>query len=114
MLGQGAQLDTVFRALSDPTRRAVLERLVRGPTSVSELAAPFDMALPSFMQHLKVLEASGLVRSKKSGRVRTYRLEPKPLQRAEGWMAEQRSTWEKRLDRFDAYVEAMAAKEKKR
>ena len=114
MPDQGAQLDTVFRALSDPTRRAVLERLGRGPTPVSELATPFDMALPSFMQHLKALEASGLVRSRKSGRVRTYRLEPQALQRAEGWLTRQRSIWEQRLDQLDAYVEAMSAKEKKR
>lgn len=93
-----------FRALADPTRRAVIERLGRGPAPVSELARPFDMALPSFVQHLKVLESAGLVRSHKQGRVRTYRLEPTPLATAEDWLARQRSLWERRLDRFDAYV----------
>ncbi len=98
---------TVFRALADPTRRAVLEHLSRAPASVGELAQPFDMALPSFMQHLKVLEASGLVRSRKTGRVRTYRIAPAPLRDAEDWLARQRSVWERRLDQFDAYVTAL-------
>jgi DNA-binding transcriptional ArsR family regulator len=99
-----APVDDVFRALSDPTRRAVVERLGRGPASVSELAEPFDMALPSFVQHLRVLEDSGLVRSKKAGRVRTYRLVPGRLGAAEGWLAKQRTLWERRLDQFDEYV----------
>jgi DNA-binding transcriptional ArsR family regulator len=99
-----APIDDVFRALSDPTRRGVLERLSRRPASVSELAAPFDMSLPPFMRHLQVLERSGLVRSRKQGRVRTYRLEPAPLRRAEGWLEQQRQLWERRLDRLDAYV----------
>jgi DNA-binding transcriptional ArsR family regulator len=94
----------VFRALADPTRRAVLERLSRAPASVTDLASPFAMALPSFLAHLKVLEASGLVRSRKSGRVRTYRLSPAPLRHAENWLAQQRNLWECRLDQFDAYV----------
>lgn len=98
------QLDHVFRALSDPTRRAVLERLSRGPAAVSELARPFDMALPSFTQHLGVLEKSGLVTSRKLGRVRTYRLAPKPLKAAEHWMARQRSLWQTRLDQLDRYL----------
>ena len=98
------QLDHVFRALSDPTRRAVLERLTRGPAAVSELARPFDMALPSFTQHLGVLEKSGLVTSRKLGRVRTYRLAPKPLRAAEHWMARQRSLWQTRLDQLDRYL----------
>lgn len=98
------QLDHVFRALSDPTRRAVLERLTRGPAAVSELARPFDMALPSFTQHLGVLEKSGLVTSRKLGRVRTYRLAPKPLKAAEHWMARQRSLWQTRLDQLDRYL----------
>lgn len=93
-----------FKALADPKRRAVIERLSRGPASVSDLAQPFDMALPSFMQHLRVLEEAGLVRSTKRGRVRTYRLSPTPLASAETWLAQQRSVWEQRLDRFDAYV----------
>lgn len=99
-----AIVDGVFRALSDPTRRHVLERLSRSPASVSELAAPFDMALPSFVAHMKVLEQSGLVQSKKSGRVRTYRLVPKRLKLAEDWLGKQRVLWERRLDQMDAYL----------
>jgi DNA-binding transcriptional ArsR family regulator len=97
-------IDSVFRALSDPTRRRVVERLNRSPASVSELAQPFDMALPSFIEHLKILEGCGLVRSEKSGRVRTYELAPEPLKLAENWLAEQRTLWERRLDQFDDYV----------
>jgi DNA-binding transcriptional ArsR family regulator len=112
MPNQSAQLDHVFRALSDPTRRAVLERLTRGPSATTELARPFKMALPSFTQHLDVLERSGLVRSKKAGRVRTYELAPKPLAAAQTWLARQRTTWERRLDQLDAYL--MEMKEQKR
>jgi DNA-binding transcriptional ArsR family regulator len=97
-------IDTVFRALSDPTRRRVLERLGRSAASVTELAAPFGMALPSFVAHLRVLEESGLVRSRKSGRVRTYRLAPQRLKLAEAWLARQRAHWERRLDQLDAYL----------
>jgi DNA-binding transcriptional ArsR family regulator len=97
-------VDGIFRALSDPTRRRVIERLNRSPASVSELAQPFDMALPSFVEHLRVLEGCGLVRSEKTGRVRTYRLSPEPLTLAENWLAEQRTLWERRLDQFDDYV----------
>ena len=97
-------VDGVFRALSDPTRRRVLESLSRKPASVSELAEPFDMALPSFVQHLRVLEGCGLVRSKKRGRVRTYELAPKRLRLAEDWLAKQRNFWERRLDQLDAYL----------
>lgn len=104
---QRAELDRVFRALSDPTRRAVLERLGGGAAAVSELARPFGMALPSFLQHLQVLEACGLVRSRKSGRVRTYQLSPAALKAAEGWLAEQRKTWERRLDQLDRYLVEM-------
>jgi len=106
------QLDRVFHALADPTRRAVLERLSVGTAAVSELAAPFDMALPSFLQHLKVLETSGLVRSWKEGRVRTYQLSPEPLRAAEGWMARQRELWERRLDRLDRYLEELKPAER--
>ena len=98
------RIDGVFRALSDPTRRQVLERLNRSPASVSELARPFDMALPSFVQHLRVLEGCGLVRSRKSGRVRTYRLAPECLRLAEDWLATQRALWERRLDQLDEYL----------
>ena len=97
-------IDHVFRALSDPTRRHVLERLSRSPASVSELAAPFNMALPSFVQHMGILEECGLVQSRKSGRVRTYEIIPKRLKLAEDWMARQRALWEKRLDQLDTYL----------
>src|ERR1700753_4181958 len=95
-------IDTVFRAIADPTRRVVPERLSRGPQSVSGLAEPFDMALPSFVAHLRVLEGSGLVRSTKTGRVRTYELVPKRLRQAEDWLSQQRTIWESKLDRLDA------------
>ncbi len=95
------RLDSVFRALADPTRRAVVQRLGRGTASVSELAAPFDMALPSFMKHLGVLESSGLIVSKKSGRVRTCTLRRKKLAAAERWFDEQRALWESRYDKLD-------------
>lgn len=111
MPNQTAQLDRVFQALADPTRRAVLRRLSGGPAPVGELAQPFKMALPSFTQHLKVLEDCGLVRSRKTGRVRTYRIAPQPLQVAEHWMVEQRSLWERRLNQLDSYLSEL--KEKK-
>ena len=104
MPNQSADLTRVFHALSDPTRRAVLERLSRGPAAMTELARPFRMALPSFSQHLGVLEECGLVRSHKRGRVRTYQLTPQPLEAAQDWMAEQRATWERRLDQLDTYL----------
>lgn len=97
-------LDDTFRALADPTRRAVVQALGRGPASVSELARPFEMALPSFLQHLKVLEESGLVTTAKSGRVRTCFLRPEPLAAAETWLEAQRSLWTQRLDQLDAFV----------
>jgi DNA-binding transcriptional ArsR family regulator len=106
------QLTSVFHALTDPTRRAVLERLTRGPAAVSELAQPFKMALPSFVQHLGVLEDCGLVRSKKQGRVRTYTLVPQPLTAAEHWLSAQRALWERRLDSLDNFLETL--KEQKR
>jgi len=97
-------IDGIFRALSDPTRRHVVERLSVKPSSVSELAACFPMALPSFVEHLRVLERSGLVRSKKVGRVRTYELAPAQLKVATLWLERQRAMWERRLDRLDAYL----------
>jgi len=97
-------IDGVFRALSDPTRRRVLERLGRSPASVSELASPFEMALPSFVQHLRVLEDTGLVRSTKEGRVRTYQIVPRRLRLAENWLSRQRALWETRLDQLDAFL----------
>jgi DNA-binding transcriptional ArsR family regulator len=108
---QSAQLDCVFHALADATRRAVLRRLGEGPAAVSELAEPFRMALPSFTQHLNVLEDCGLVRSRKIGRVRTYRIAPERLTMAEHWMVQQRSLWESRLDQLDDYL--LELKEKK-
>jgi DNA-binding transcriptional ArsR family regulator len=99
-------LDDVFHALADPSRRIVIERLVRGPASVSQLAAPLPMALPSVVQHLGVLEGAGLVRSEKRGRVRTCHLEPDTLRGAEAWIAEQRTDWEHRLDRLGAALSA--------
>ncbi|MEW2379674.1 ArsR family transcriptional regulator [Micromonospora sp. M71_S20] len=97
-------LDGVFHALSDPTRRRVVELLGRGPATTSELARPFDMALPSFTQHLGVLERSGLVTSEKKGRVRTYRLAPQPLEHVDTWLAGQRATWSRRLDQLDSFL----------
>jgi DNA-binding transcriptional ArsR family regulator len=102
---QAIELDRVFRALADPTRRAVLQHLSGAAAPVSELAEPFDMALPSFLQHLKVLEGCGLVRSRKSGRIRTYQISPEPLKAAEAWMSEQRAVWERRLNQLDRYLE---------
>jgi DNA-binding transcriptional ArsR family regulator len=97
-------LDRVFHGLADPTRRAVLERLGGGPAAVSELAKPFRMALPSFLQHLDVLEDCGLVKSRKAGRVRTYQLTPQPLKVAEGWLEKRRAIWSRRLDQLDTYL----------
>ncbi len=114
MPSRAARLDRVFRALADPTRRAVLRRLAAGTAAVSTLAAPFDMALPSFLQHLDVLETSGLVRSEKKGRVRTYRIAPGPLRAAESWMSQQRDLWERRLDQLDRYVLELDAATKTR
>jgi DNA-binding transcriptional ArsR family regulator len=99
-----AALDRVFQALADPTRRVMVERLSRGPASVSELAAPFEMSLPSIVQHLQVLEASGLIRSEKVGRVRTCRIGEAALGSAERWITERRATWERRLDRLGQYL----------
>ena len=107
MANQSAQLSEVFYALADPTRRTIVGVLGRGPASVSALAAPFAMALPSFMKHLSVLERSGVIRSNKVGRVRTCELRPKTLSRAEQWIAEQRAIWEARTDRMSAFVERL-------
>ena len=107
MANQYAHLSEVFYALADPTRRAIVGALGRGPASVSVLAAPFAMALPSFMKHLSVLERSGVIRSNKVGRVRTCELRPKTLSRAEQWMAGQRAIWGARTDRMSAFVEKL-------
>lgn len=99
-----AVVDGIFRALADPTRRSVIERLSARQASVSELAAPYGMALPSFMEHLRVLENCGLVRSRKQGRVRTYQVASEQLKLAEDWLGKQRTLWERRLDRLDNYL----------
>lgn len=110
MLNQAPPLDLAFKALADPTRRGIVERLSRGPASVGELAEPFAISLPAVLQHLRLLEASGLVRTEKVGRVRTCRLEPAALRAAEAWMAARRATWEDRLNRLgDLLAEPPAA-----
>lgn len=104
-------LNGVFQALADPTRRAVLGQLGRGPASISDLARPFDMALPSFMKHIRMLEGSGLIRTRKEGRVRTCAIEPAPFAAAEGWLAGQRAIWEARTDRLEQFVMAQKRKD---
>ena len=105
MQSTGAQtVDPIFRALADPTRRHVLERLSRSPASVSELAAPFDMALPSFMKHIHLLEESGWIRTHKRGRVRTCALQTKPFAEVESWLGAQRVLWEARTDRLERFI----------
>lgn len=106
MLNHSPPLDLVFQALADPARRAMVERLTRSPASVSELARPLEMSLPAVMQHLQVLEASGLVRSEKVGRVRTCRIEPVALRTAEEWITERRTAVERQLDRLGEYLAA--------
>jgi DNA-binding transcriptional ArsR family regulator len=101
---QYSPLDRMYQALGDPARRSMVERLTQGPASVSELAAPLPMSLSAVVQHLAVLEDSGLVRSEKVGRVRTCRLEPQALQAAERWLSERRGEWERRLDRLGQYL----------
>ena len=99
-----ADLDRVFHALADPGRRQMVERLTLGPASVSELGKPLAMSLAAVVQHVQVLEASGLVRSQKVGRTRTCQINPGALQSAESWVAERRSLWERRLDRLGDYL----------
>ena len=106
MLNQAPELDRLFQALADPTRRGIVERLSRAPATVSELARPLPISLPAVLQHLQLLEASGLVRSEKVGRVRTCRIEPAALSRAEQWIAARRAAWERRLDRLGDYLAA--------
>jgi DNA-binding transcriptional ArsR family regulator len=110
-MAQSAIADDVFEALSNSTRRKVLEKLSVGPATVSDLAAPFGMKLPSFVQHLSVLEQSRLVKSKKRGRVRTYEIVPERFKVAEDWLTARRQLWEARLDRFDQYVKQLKEKE---
>ena len=109
MLNYSESLDAVFHALADPTRRALIEQLGRGPASVKELAKPLNISLPGVMQHLALLERSGLVRTEKVGRVRTCTIQPAALRSAETWIARRRASWERRFDRLAAYL----AKDKK-
>lgn len=106
MAEYSAQLDGVFQAIADPTRRAVLSRLGTGPASIGQLAAPFDMALPSFMKHIRYLERTGWISSRKTGRVRTCTLERTSFDVIETWLGEQRSIWEGRTDRLERFVTA--------
>jgi DNA-binding transcriptional ArsR family regulator len=103
----------VFQALADPTRRVMVERLSRGPASVTELAEPFAISLPSIVQHLQVLEASGLIRSEKVGRVRTCRMDQAALGNAEQWITERRAAWERRLDRLGDYLDETTPQRRK-
>jgi DNA-binding transcriptional ArsR family regulator len=105
MLNYQSSLDLAFQALADPARRAMVDRLALGPASVSELAKPLPMSLPAVMLHLKVLEESGLVKSEKTGRIRTCRIEPQMLSQAERWITERRQMWERNLDRLGAYLD---------
>lgn len=111
MVNQYPSLDSVFHALADPTRRAVIGRLLAGAAPVTRLSEPFDMGLPAFLKHVAVLERSGLVRSEKHGRVRICRLDAARLAAAEGWLAEQRAVWQGRADRLAAFVEAQQSPE---
>jgi DNA-binding transcriptional ArsR family regulator len=107
MLNYQSDLDRLFYALGDPARRAMVERLSRGPAPVSELAKPLPMSLPAAMQHLDVLAAAGLVRSQKIGRVRTCSIEPRALRQAEDWVNARRTEWERRLDRLGDYLKTL-------
>ena len=105
-------LNGIFQALADPTRRAVLAQLGRGPASISDLAKPFDMALPSFMKHIRFLEGSGLIRTRKEGRVRTCAIERNRLAAVDAWLSAQRAVWEGRTDRLERFVTTVQEKEK--
>jgi len=113
MANKQESLDLAFAALSDATRRAIVMRLSRQPASVSELSRPFAMAMPTLLQHVRVLEASGLIETEKKGRVRTCSLRAEGMARTEQWLALQRAAWEQRLDRMEAYVEELHATEKR-
>ena len=108
MLEHQNAVDRVFHALGDPVRRAMLDRLSRGPASVSELAEPLDMTLAAVVQHVQILEKSGVIRTRKEGRVRTCRLEPRGFDTAERWLAQRRSLWERRLDRLGTFLDRLA------
>lgn len=111
MVNQSLPLDTVFHALADPTRRAVISRLLKSPAPVTRLAEPFEMGLPAFLKHLAVLESSGLIHSEKRGRVRTCHINGERLATAEGWLAEQRAVWAGRTDRLAAFAESQHSQE---
>jgi DNA-binding transcriptional ArsR family regulator len=113
MINNVAELDRLFRGLADPTRRQVVERLSHGELSVSQLADPLAMSLPAVMQHVRLLEASGVVRSEKVGRVRTCRLQPAALQLAVEWVSERQNEWESRLDRLGTYLETTETSRRK-
>ncbi|WP_375451290.1 ArsR/SmtB family transcription factor [uncultured Devosia sp.] len=104
MAHQPEQLDTIFQALADPTRRAVLGRLGQGPATISDLAKPFDMALPSFMKHIHFLEGSGLIQTRKEGRVRTCAIDKQRFATIDAWLTDQRALWESRTDRLEQFV----------
>lgn len=113
MANKHEALDRAFGALSDPTRRAIVMRLTSGPASVGELSEPFAMTMPTLLQHIRVLEKSGLIETEKTGRVRTCTLQAKALAGTEQWLASQRAAWEQRLDRMESYVVALHATEMK-
>lgn len=110
MANHSTDLDRTFAALSDPIRRAIVTRLCEGPKSVSELSQPFEIALPSLLKHVRVLEESGLISSEKTGRVRTCRIERRALQETEAWIHRHVATWERRLDRLEAHVQRLKRK----
>lgn len=111
MVSYDSSLDSAFHALSDPTRRAVIGRLTQGPAPVKELAEPFDIGLPAFLKHLRVLEESGLILTTKSGRVRTCQIQARRLSEAEMWLSEQRALWQASADRLATYVESKMTEE---
>jgi DNA-binding transcriptional ArsR family regulator len=114
VVNQSVDLDRIFQALADPSRRVIVERLARGPATVTELAQPLAMSLPAVMQHLQVLEACSLVASEKLGRVRTCRIEAGVLRQAEGWVHQQRTVWERRLDRLGDHLAEERENEKQK
>ena len=113
MTNYSSELNRAFHALSDPTRRAIVVRLSHGPASVSELSQPFEMAMPTLLQHLRVLEEGGLIATAKSGRVRTCTIRPTGLDAAAAWLERQRTTWENRFDRMETYLTELHARETK-
>ena len=114
MFHDHAQIDLMFQALADPARRLMMERLSRGPASVSELAEPFDMSLSAVAQHIRLLQASGLIASEKIGRVRTCRIEPKALRTVEQWITERRTVWERRFDRLGEFLASTVGRSRPR